>query len=379
MTNGSTFAIFGYNGAMDARTAHILNQMTAQFYARNAGSFSATRQNSWPGWNAIAGLLAGGGMPGAGPGTTPHSTPQSTPSDTRDNVQNTTCGASGGATGEAPLAVADAACGNGRFLKFLREQFPTRPISYAGWDGGPALLAEAKALAASEGIPARITECDIIGRLLDGHGRFPVGTLFSEHAEGRMTCHCSTATKRREESPSTTNDMALATGIHEEPENVTDRPTFDTFAPISAFDMVACFGFFHHVPGQEARQQLLQELLALAKPGGLVAVSLWRFADHPPLREKAQRSTQKALEWWNHESADAPLDLDPGDYLLGWGEPAATGNGATAPAFRYCHSFSDDEIDALVASAAPNAFPEVRYFADGRTGRLNTYLVFRDR
>ena len=377
MTNGSTFAIFGYNGAMDARTAHILHQMTAQFYARNAGSFSATRQNSWPGWNAIAGLLAGGGMPGAGPGTTPHGTPQSTPSDTRDNVQNTTCGASGGATGEAPLAVADAACGNGRFLKFLREQFPTRPISYAGWDGGPALLAEAKALAASEGIPARITECDIIGRLLDGHGRFPVGTLFSEHAEGQVICHCSTMTKRREESPSTTNSTALATEIHEEPKSSTNHPTFDTFAPFDAFDMVACFGFFHHVPGQEARQQLLRELLALAKPGGLVAVSLWRFADHPPLREKAQRSTQKALEWWNQESAVAPFDLDPGDYLLGWGEPAATGNGTTAPAFRYCHSFSDGEIDALVASAAPNAFPEVRYFADGRTGRLNTYLVFR--
>lgn len=325
MANSSTFVIFGYNGAMDARTAHILNQMTAQFYVRNASSFSATRQNSWPGWNAIASLLAGerdGETPDAHPGATLHSTPLSAPSDERDKTQSTIDSAPGGVAGNVSLAVADAACGNGRLLKFLREQFPNRPISYAGWDGDPALLAEAQALAASEGIPARMTECDIIDRLLNGHGQF---------------------------------------------------------SAFGAFDMVACFGFFHHVPGQEARQRLLRELLALAKPGGLVAVSLWRFADHPPLREKAQRSTQNALEWWNQESADAPLDLDPGDYLLGWGEPAATDNGTTAPAFRYCHSFSDGEIDALVASAAPNAFPEVRYFADGRTGRLNTYLVFRAR
>lgn len=358
---------------MDARTAHILNRMTAQFYARNANSFSATRQSSWPGWSTIANLLAeerGGESPGTDHGPVPPSAPQYDAADAQDNTQSAVDGAPEAPEDKAPLTVADVACGNGRFLKFLHEQFPNRPLSYAGWDGDPALLAEARALAASEGIPARVTECDIIGHLLNGHEQPPVDAPIGERIEGGAICHRPTAAKHPEDLPSATNRTALATKGHKGPENAINRPTFD---------IVACFGFFHHVPGEGARQRLLQELLALAKPGGLVAVSLWRFADHPPLREKAQRSTQKALEWWSQESPDAPLDLDPGDYLLGWGEPATTGDGATAPAFRYCHSFSDNEIDALAASAAPNACLAARYFADGRTGRLNTYLVFRAR
>ena len=47
--------------------------------------------------------------------------------------------------------------------------------------------------------------------------------------------------------------------------------------------------------------------------------------------------------------------------------------------FRYAHHFTAQEADELVASVAEVASLEDRYMADGRTGALNEYLVFRAR
>jgi hypothetical protein len=47
--------------------------------------------------------------------------------------------------------------------------------------------------------------------------------------------------------------------------------------------------------------------------------------------------------------------------------------------YRYCHSFSDAEIDHLAASVAPEATVLSRFTSDGRTNALNTYLVPRKR
>jgi hypothetical protein len=73
-----------------------------------------------------------------------------------------------------------------------------------------------------------------------------------------------------------------------------------------------------------------------------------------------------------HEKARAELDLpdlDENDFILGWKNIDG--------AYRYCHSFVDDEIDALVASVADKATLIDRFCADGRTGDLNTYIVLK--
>ena len=134
-------------------------------------------------------------------------------------------------------------------------------------------------------------------------------------------------------------------------------------------DLTACFGFFHHVPGAEARQTLLRALCAATRPGGLVAVSLWRFMDEPNLAAKAQASTKRALEHFACQGVS--LELDENDYLLGWQTQQKY--------FRYAHHFTEAEADALVAATAPLAALEDRFLADGRTGTLNEYLVFRAR
>jgi len=129
------------------------------------------------------------------------------------------------------------------------------------------------------------------------------------------------------------------------------------------YDMVVSFGFFHHIPCTLLRLRLLEELVAATKPGGLVAISLWRFADDEKTRTKAERTTSEAC------SVLSLSELEEGDYLLGWNDVPG--------AYRYCHSFDDSEIESLVAEVASSVRLADRFKADGRSGDSNEYLVFR--
>lgn len=130
-------------------------------------------------------------------------------------------------------------------------------------------------------------------------------------------------------------------------------------------DMAVCFGFFHHVPGSKTRAALLQTLVDSVCPGGYVAVSLWQFAKSPELAAKAVETTAKARAEYGLPT------LDEGDYLLGWQN--------RPHAYRYCHTFSDEEVARLVRAIGDRAQLVSRFEADGRTGTLNSYLVFRRR
>ncbi len=115
-------------------------------------------------------------------------------------------------------------------------------------------------------------------------------------------------------------------------------------------DLSVCFGFLHHVAMPCHRLQVVRALVQHTRPGGLVAISLWQLERSPRILAKAQ-----------------PLD-DAGDYLLGWQNDEG--------AQRYCHSFSEDEVDEL-AKASSHATEIARYSADGKSGNLNRYLVLR--
>lgn len=136
-----------------------------------------------------------------------------------------------------------------------------------------------------------------------------------------------------------------------------------------ACDMAVSFGFLHHVPGFEARCALLGALVECVRPGGTVCVSLWRFMDDARLADKARASHERALQ--DEGLPIGRLELDERDYLLGWQNRPGV--------YRYCHHFDEREIDSLAASVASSAELVDRFSADGKTGRLNTYLVFRRR
>lgn len=147
----------------------------------------------------------------------------------------------------------------------------------------------------------------------------------------------------------------------------------DPLAGFPAADLTVCFGFMHHVPSHDLRQRLIELLVQHTVPGGFVALSFWRFMDDSRLARKTRQAEARAAL----EHAEGRLELDPaaleaGDHLLGWQDDAS--------AFRYCHHVDEAELDALTSSLPAEIAREVaRFSADGRSGRLNRYLILERR
>ena len=130
------------------------------------------------------------------------------------------------------------------------------------------------------------------------------------------------------------------------------------------FEAVVSFGFMHHIPTVQIREAFFRSMLDLLVAGGVAVVSFWQFLDDETLAERADMTTSQGC-------AELGLMLEPRDRLVGW-------NGETG-AYRYCHSFTRCEIDALVDSVADAAECIDRFEADGRNGALNGYAVLRRR
>lgn len=214
-----------------------------------------------------------------------------------------------------PLRVRDVACGNLRFARFLAEQLPNATIDYHGVDACDALPDRT-------GIPARVrvrlTRHDVVSALLAEDMR-GVGDAGSD-GDGRADA-----------------------------------------------DLVACFGFLHHVPGAVTRARLMRELVAGTRPGGVCLVSFWEFGRDEALAARARNTTRAACA----ALGIARSDLEPGDRLLDW---------QRAPGlWRYCHDFTTPEVSALVAALGDTAAVLDRFRADGRGGGLNEYVVLRRR
>lgn len=141
----------------------------------------------------------------------------------------------------------------------------------------------------------------------------------------------------------------------------------DTF-PSHLNDVPLCnltctFGLMHHIPGMHARIALLDTMLNKTTSGGYILISFWQFERDARLSRKARAATVAALE--HHPD----LQLDEGDWLLDWqGKPKT---------WRYCHSFTDTEIDAFASRVADRAQLVDRFDADGPNDDLNCYLVLR--
>lgn len=128
-------------------------------------------------------------------------------------------------------------------------------------------------------------------------------------------------------------------------------------------DLSVSFGFLHHVPLKQQREEVLMSLIEKTRPGGLVIITLWQFLKDSNFAKKAEAA---------HRRGVAELDLTglgENDLLLGWKD--------TPGVYRYCHSFSDCEVDDLAQAVAKNAQLLDRFTADGRSDSLNTYLVFQ--
>jgi SAM-dependent methyltransferase len=135
----------------------------------------------------------------------------------------------------------------------------------------------------------------------------------------------------------------------------------------ATYDAVLGLAFLHHVPSFHLRRALIDDLLRVLHPGGILALSFWQFATEDRFRRR--------MVSWRETGANAasPIDsseVEEGDHLLAWGDRE------TPPAaVRYCHHTSPEEADRLMFDQ-PAALLE-SYHADGRGGRLNLYCVWR--
>lgn len=213
---------------------------------------------------------------------------------------------------DRPLRVFDLACGNLRFEAFLAEE-TDRPLELYGVDS-----------------------CDELAFDESGHADSVTGFMYRKL------------------------DVleALMDKSHSGAALLADVP---------AADLSVCFGFMHHVPDVELRENVLRMLLARTRAGGIAAVSFWAFAEDPRLARKAVGATARAAKEPPFEGFST-RSFEPGDYLLDW-------QGA-AP-YRYCHSFGEDEISRLAEAVSGDADEVSRFSADSRTGNLNRYLILR--
>lgn len=150
------------------------------------------------------------------------------------------------------------------------------------------------------------------------------------------------------------------------PGNLLDGGALSGAVP-GSFDLVAAFGLMHHVPGGASRRVLLRRLAGRVAPGGLLAVSFWQFGTR-------RRFTGRSLpiESWAARTGEAidVGDLEPGDHLLVWGDlPGGPDS------IRYCHYVDPDEAERLTEALGLD--PVATYLADGATGDLNLYRLFR--
>ena len=231
-------------------------------------------------------------------------------------------------------SILDVACGNMRFCDFAEEVKGGVPFAYYGVDSSRALAID-EGLLAKEGIDLT-------------HSEPEEGSVEDTSLSGQLKGSASHGIRSYQQL-----DIVR-----------TYLEGRDIASAIAApcCELVVSFGFFHHVPGDDARRKLLRALVSKAVPGGKIAISFWHFMDDERLTRNATRITSRA-------SRERSLRLEQGDYLLGWHGDETT--------LRYCHHFTQDEIALLAKGIAAEASVEALFEADGKAAPLNSYVVLK--
>ena len=337
---------------MKIATANILCKITNDFYRNNVASFAATRKSPWTGWQQCAKLLE-----------------EATFTRTNKHPQD---------EGKC-LSVLDLACGNLRFETFLSDALSdTKLTIYAVDNCGDLVFQSAATLKGS-------TKClDQTALQVNSH---PASGLASRLAPG-LTPELTSGL-----APEGIPEASLKVTSHAAPEGIpkitskvvsqTPLIHYQNLDILNAINQDSClnsqlaappcdfsvsFGFMHHIPLPAWRSDFLTALVQHTKPGGYVIVSFWQFLNDKDRAAKARAAHQKNRVQLESQELDLS-DLNSGDFLLGWENLPGR--------YRYCHSFSEQEIDTLARTVANRALIVSRFIADGKTNNLNSYLVLR--
>lgn len=131
------------------------------------------------------------------------------------------------------------------------------------------------------------------------------------------------------------------------------------FSVRSGFDAVVCLAVLHHFPGWSLRQRLIAEMMSMAKPQGILALSTWQFL-------AADRFVEKQAPWESIGLTSA--DVEPGDALLPWNQGVQ--------ALRYVHQLDIAEIQTMANAEGLEIIDSFR--ADGKEGNLNLFVILQN-
>ena len=252
-----------------------LNQLNQDFYAQISEDFSANRNFSWQGWTEIIKHLP-----------------------KKEN-----------------LKVLDIACGNGRFVEFLKQNLHSS-FSYLGLDNSKELLE----IAQNKFKQQQFEFFDLIKNYL-------------------------------------ANKKII-------------------FNSQEKFDLIVSFGISHHLPSTELREEFLKNLKSKLNKNGLIIISNWQFATEQNRFQKNTLNWKKIIQnpkinlWQKIKLLFLLLKLEENDFLLDWrkGEKANQ-------VFRYCHYISEKEMLKLVKKSG--LITVDNFFADGKSGKLNQYFLLK--
>lgn len=190
-----------------------LNRLNHQFYKTISNEFSETRQQPWDGWKRLIPLI------------------KELPKD---------------------ISVLDIGCGNGRFLTFLQNNFPSKKIHYTGIDYSQELLyfAQKKFLNL-----ATFQKFDII----------------SENWEKELT---------------------------------------------KKFDLVVAFGVLHHIPGFAQRKHFLEKCKDVTKKNGMLIFTAWQFAKQKKWEKRFIPFFEIGLQPTEVEENDFLIDWQRGKHAI---------------------------------------------------------------
>lgn len=131
---------------------------------------------------------------------------------------------------------------------------------------------------------------------------------------------------------------------------------FDVFHNLgdieTKYDVVAVFGFTHHIPSQEFRRRWFSSLINLLNPYGMLLMTFWDL-------NKDERFSK----------AEKAQDLEENDYYYGWGDSDDK---------RYVHIYTDEELQSIIDIFEQHDTKLIDTFSsDGKNNNLNRYLIFQ--
>lgn len=134
---------------------------------------------------------------------------------------------------------------------------------------------------------------------------------------------------------------------------------FNKKVPNKKFDLIVVFGVMHHIPSYKLRLQLLQELTDLLSENGILVTTFWQFKNNERFLFKQINPEKVGID---------QNDLEENDFILDWQRGKE--------AFRYFHHTDESEQNKL-AQNLKNAELISEFYADGKTQKLNKYLIFK--